>query len=222
MALWPGICSTGAFSWWQPSTFPNGPSRSPCHHFGISRRSPAYRRARPRKHELAPVSLFQADAPHAVNAPGKGVPGRFSGRSIVVPCMKEHWLFVAICSIVATMKWPRMPFQVFLVRTAPESGAAALECRYFTRHAEALHLRCSFLESLAALPGKHAAYLQEEQARSSAEGAEEATPPSNFLRAGAGFSSARPKETRDKKRLSRNHLQKSLCFRNVSVVLSIM
>lgn len=128
---------------------------------------------------------------------GRALTDRFSSGPFVVPCMKEH---TAFRNRLFNRSHDEMATHVF-------SGVL---------------LRCSFLESVAALPGKHAAYLQDELARQPFSKARRGDSAPSFLRAGEGFSSTRPKETHDKKRLSRNHLQKSLCFRNVSVVLSPM
>ena len=113
------------------------------------------------------IAYGQANSPHAAYTPGKGITGQVfaGGEAIIVPCMKEHPDFRNRLFDRTGEELAALAFLCVPVRTTTESEVIGTLSADTPRASdETLHLRCSFLESVAALVGKQVAYLQEEMA----------------------------------------------------------
>ena len=115
------------------------------------------------------LAYGQAGSPHVAYAPGTGITGQVfaGGQSIIVPCMKDHPDFRNRLFDRTEEQMAELAFICVPVRTGdPDIEViGTLSADTPPASEEKLHLRCSFLESVAALVGKQVAYLQEEMAR---------------------------------------------------------
>ena len=111
----------------------------------------------------------QTGSPLVAYAPGTGITGQVfaGGQPIIVPCMKDHPEFRNRLFDRTEEQMAALAFICVPVRTG-EPGAeviGTLSADTPPASEDKLRLRCSFLESVAALVGKQVAYLQEELAR---------------------------------------------------------
>ena len=113
------------------------------------------------------VAYGQADT-HVVYAPGKGITGQvFSGgEPIIVPCMKDHPDFRNRLFERSDEQMASLAFICVPIRVDNESEVlGTLSADTPMAEEDVLNLRCTFLESIAALVGRRVSYLQEELAR---------------------------------------------------------
>lgn len=114
------------------------------------------------------LAYGQANAPHVAYAPGKGITGQVfaGGQSIIVPCMRDHPDFRNRLFDRTEEQMAALAFVCVPVRTGKDTDViGTLSADTPLAPDGTLRLRCSFLESVAALVGKQVAYLQEEMAR---------------------------------------------------------
>ncbi len=125
------------------------------------------------------LAYGQAD-PHVAYAPGKGITGQVfaRGESCIVPCMKEHPDFRNRLFERSEEEMASLAFICVPIRMDSESEVLGTLSADTPMAPEAtLRLRCSFLESIAALVGKRVSYLQEELARQHFQALSEDTVP---------------------------------------------